>query len=120
MITVTYNCVKTLPDAMKSVQSQNYASVEHVVVDGGSTDGTVDLLYQNSDRLGAFVSEPDGGIYDALNKGIAMASGDIVGFLHADDIYSSHQVLADVAVAFCDPSIHAVYGDFQYVSADNL
>lgn len=93
---------------------------EHVVIDGGSRDGTVDLLRVRKNQLGVLVSEPDLGIYDALNKGIARASGDVVGFLHADDLYAHRDVLAHVAAAFqADPAICAVYGDLQYVRKDN-
>lgn len=93
---------------------------EHVVIDGGSRDGTVDLLRVRKNQLGVLVSEPDLGIYDALNKGIARASGDVVGFLHADDLYAHRDVLAHVAAAFhADPAICAVYGDLQYVRKKN-
>ena len=120
VVTVTWNCAHTILDCLSSVASQTHPSTEHVVIDGASTDGTVDLLKQRSQKLGVFVSEPDRGIYDALNKGISKSSGDVVGFLHADDIYASDDVLGDVARAFEDPSIQAVYGDLQYVRADDV
>jgi glycosyltransferase len=97
------------------VAGQSYPTREHVVVDGASKDGTVGLLEQHRAQLAVLVSEPDKGIYDALNKGIARASGDVVGFLHADDLYAHPDVLGDVARAFADPSVCAVYGDLQYV-----
>lgn len=84
------------------------------MVDGASTDGTLDLVRRAGGLL-SVVSEPDGGIYDALNKGIARSGGDIVGFLHADDIYADARVLERVADAFGDPTVSAVYGDLQYV-----
>ena len=120
VVTVTWNCAHTILDCLSSVEKQTYPSIEHVVVDGASTDATVDFLESHRSKLGVFVSEPDRGIYDALNKGISLASGDIVGFLHADDIYASDDVLAGVASAFEDPSVQAVYGDLQYVRADDV
>lgn len=86
-----------------------------MVIDGASRDGTAELLEGKRSQLAVLVSEPDKGIYDALNKGIARSSGDVVGFLHADDLYAHPGVLADVAQAFSDPTVCAVYGDLQYV-----
>lgn len=115
VISVTWNCVATVGDCLASVGAQNYSNREHVVIDGGSRDGTVELLESKRSQLAVLVSEPDKGIYDALNKGIARSTGDVVGFLHADDLYAYPDVLADVATAFDDPSVCAVYGDLQYV-----
>jgi len=119
IITVTWNCNDTINDCLDSVASQTWSNIEHVVIDGASTDGTVGLLEQRRNSLAVFVSEPDKGIYDALNKGIARATGDVVGFLHADDIYADNDVLKDVAAAFADPAVQAVYGDLQYVSKED-
>ena len=94
---------------------QSYPTVEHVVIDGASRDGTVDLLRARSQQIAILVSEPDRGIYDALNKGISLSTGDVVGFMHADDLYASQDVLSHVAAAFSDPLVCAVYGDLQYV-----
>ncbi len=91
-----------------------------MIVDGASTDGTIDLAKQNSDSTAIFISEPDKGIYDALNKGVLLATGDVVGFLHADDMYASNDVLLKVAKAFEDPGVSAVYGDLEYVSQDDV
>jgi len=119
VVTATWNCVQTLPDCLASVARQTYPRIEHIIVDGASTDGTVDLVKQHIDQIAIFKSERDKGIYDALNKGIRLATGDVVGFLHADDLYASDDVLAKVAAAFEDPSVCAVYGDLQYVSQNN-
>lgn len=119
VVTATWNCVQTLPDCLASVARQTYPHIEHIIVDGASTDGTVDLVKQHIDQIAMFKSERDKGIYDALNKGIRLATGDVVGFLHADDLYTSDDVLAKVAAAFEDPSVCAVYGDLQYVSQNN-
>jgi glycosyltransferase involved in cell wall biosynthesis len=120
VITATYNCATTLGDCLSSVASQTHANREHVVIDGASQDGTLDVLQASRSQLAAMVSEPDRGIYDALNKGIAHASGDVIGFLHADDVFASPDVLAHVAQAFADPAVCAVYGDLQYVRKDDM
>ena len=103
LITATRNSAKTLPTAIESVLSQRDVDVEYIVVDGASTDGTVDLLkdYEPkfADRM-RYISEPDRGMYDAINKGIAMATGDIIGILNADDVLASNDTLAHIASAF--------------------
>lgn len=115
VVTATWNCVHTLSDALDSVADQTYQNREHVLIDGVSTDGTLALLESRRGQISTLISEPDKGIYDALNKGIANSSGDVVGFLHADDVYADSRVLERVAEAFADPSVTAVYGDLQYV-----
>lgn len=120
VVTATRNCVDTVLDTLCSVQSQGYANVEHVVVDGASSDGTLEALQSSRSSLGALLSEPDEGIYDALNKGIGIASGQVVGFLHADDVYGSSEVLSEIASVFENPEVQAVYGDLEYVRADDL
>nr|WP_093187376.1 glycosyltransferase family 2 protein [Thiocapsa sp. KS1] len=119
IITATWNCAETLGDCLASVAGQSYAEREHLLIDGGSTDGTLAVLEAYRAGLAVLVSEPDGGIYDALNKGIARASGEVVGFLHADDLYADAGVLARVAAAFADPSVEAVYGDLVYVAKED-
>lgn len=116
VVTATWNCAKTLPDCLSSVAQQSYANREHVIVDGASTDGTIDVINKHIDQIATFKSERDKGIYDALNKGIQLATGDVIGFLHADDLYASDDVLSTIASAFKDPSVCAVYGDLEYVS----
>ncbi|MBK8085083.1 MAG: glycosyltransferase [Devosia sp.] len=115
VVTATYNCASTIGDCLRSVAGQTHPHIEHIVVDGASGDGTVDVLHRHASQLSRIISEPDNGIYDALNKGVANASGDIVGFLHADDLYADNKVLEDVAVAFQNPEVDAVYGDLTYV-----
>ncbi len=115
VITATWNCADTLPHCLSSVARQDYRNLEHVVVDGASTDGTLLVLEEHRHQTAICISEPDHGIYDALNKGIALASGEVVGFLHADDFYASDDVLSAIAEQFRDPSVCAVYGDLQYV-----
>jgi glycosyltransferase involved in cell wall biosynthesis len=115
VITVTRNCVATVAGCLDSVAAQTYPHREHVVVDGASSDGTVELLRARAPTLARLVSEPDGGLYDALNKGLALAGGEVVGFLHADDVYAHEAVLERIAARFADPAVGAVYGDLEYV-----
>ena len=96
IITVVYNNVKCVENAIQSVLSQDYNNVEYVVIDGGSTDGTVDVLTKYQDKISLFISEPDNGIYDALNKGIVQASGDIIAILHSDDKFCDEYVVSDM------------------------
>lgn len=119
VITATYNCASTVGDCLASVAEQTWPHRQHIVVDGASTDGTLQLLQAHRPQLAALHSGPDQGIYDALNKGLALAQGDVVGFLHADDVYAHDQVLAHVAAAFEDPGVAAVYGDLHYVRRDD-
>jgi glycosyltransferase len=118
VITAVYNRAATIADAVHSLNRQTHPSIEHIVIDGGSTDATLDTLRQTLSPHATLISEPDHGIYDALNKGLARATGDIVGLLHSDDWLADPQVLTDVARAFT-PGIDAVYGDLDYVSAQN-
>lgn len=116
VVTATWNCANTLSDCLASVAKQTYTNYEHVIVDGASTDGTIAVINKHIDQISMFKSEPDKGIYDALNKGIQLATGNVVGFLHADDLYASDDVLEKIAQAFEDPTVCAVYGDLEYVS----
>jgi glycosyltransferase involved in cell wall biosynthesis len=120
VITAVYNRRGTVGEALESLLAQTHAKIEPIVIDGGSTDGTLEVVDRFRDRLSVVVSEHDGGVYDALNKGIARATGDVVGFLHADDVYATPHALAAIAAAFDDPTIDAVYGDLVYVRADNI
>jgi glycosyltransferase involved in cell wall biosynthesis len=113
------NRVATVGQALDSVRSQSWPDVEHIVIDGASTDGTLELLESRRGEIAVLVSENDSGIYDALNKGLALATGDVIGLMHSDDIYTDNGVLADVAAAFADPAIDAVYGDLDYVSRED-
>lgn len=120
VVTATWNCVDTLQDSLDSLARQSYKNCEHIVVDGASNDGTLELINKNLNRISHFKSEKDKGIYDALNKGIKLATGDVVGFLHADDLYASDKVLEDIAKIFEDPTVGAVYGDLDYVSQEDV
>ena len=115
VITAVFNSRDTVVSALDSVLSQTHADTELIIIDGGSTDGTLDLLADYIEHAATFVSERDEGIYDALNKGIRLATGDVVGFLHSDDLMAETSVLKRVADAFDDPDVDAVYGDLVYV-----
>lgn len=120
IITVSFNSVKTIQDAIESVLNQTYKDIEYIIIDGGSTDGTVELVQSYGDKISKFVSERDYGIYDAVNKGIVLASGDIIGILNSDDFYAYNDVLKDVTTAFeSDKEVGIVYGDLIYVNAED-
>ncbi|HAL39449.1 MAG TPA: glycosyl transferase [Polaromonas sp.] len=120
VITAVYNRHQTVGQALDSVLSQSHPAVESIVIDGASTDGTLAVLEPYRSLFGVLISERDQGIYDALNKGIKHATGDVIGFLHADDVFENSEVLAKVAAAFRDPTIDAVYGDLVYVRHDDI
>jgi len=115
IITVVLNAAGTIEDTLRSVASQQYSEIEHIVVDGGSTDGTLKIIERHRDRIATLIAEPDRGIYDAMNKGIDAATGEIVGMLNADDVYIDEHVLEKIARAFSDPAIGACYADLVYV-----
>ena len=107
-------------DCLDSVAAQSYGNIEHIVIDGASNDGTLSLLNSKRNNLAVVVSEPDDGIYDAMNKGINLAKGDIVGFLNSDDFYINDQVISNVEKIFTDdPSLEACYADLIYVDRKN-
>ena len=116
VITVCFNAESTIRHTIHSVNEQTYLNVEHVFIDGASKDGTLDIIRESSSVDKIVVSEPDNGIYDALNKGLAAATGDVVGFLHADDFYADADVLRKIAWAFETESVDACYADLHYVS----
>ncbi|MEJ8561245.1 glycosyltransferase family 2 protein [Yoonia sp. GPGPB17] len=119
VVTAVMNGRKTLPAMIESLTAQTYGDIEHVVQDGGSTDGTQDYLSADGHPQMVLQSTPDSGIYDAINKGIQRASGDVIGLLHADDTLADPDVLAWVAEALQDTAIDGVYGDLQYVARDD-
>lgn len=119
VITASKNNYNTILDCVNSISRQTYPYVEHLIVDACSVDGTLELLTTNNSNDFILISEPDDGIYDALNKGILNSSGDIIGFLHADDYFADSLVLERIATAFQNPNVCAVYGDLIYVSKYN-
>lgn len=119
IITPSFNSSKTIAQTIESVLAQDYHNIEYIVIDGASRDGTHDIVGRYGERITHFVSEPDKGIYDAMNKGVMTASGDIVGIINSDDFYISHDVLSKVASAFETSGADAVYGDLVYVDEMN-
>jgi len=119
IITITYNSEKTLRDTIESVLGQSYKKIEYIIVDGLSKDSTCDIVRSYGDRIHTFVSEKDKGLYDALNKGIRLATGDVVGFLHSDDIFASTETVKLIAEAFTKFNVDSVYGDLVYVDAND-
>ncbi len=116
VITVVHNGAATIEDTIRSVASQDYPCIEHIVIDGASTDGTLDIVHRHRDKIAAFKSEPDRGMYDAMNKGLALATGEIFGFLNADDIYADSHVLREIADTLWASEVDACYSDLVYVS----
>ena len=119
IITAVFNRVETIAGAIESVAAQSYPDIEHLIIDGDSTDGTLDAIKTLQRSVMRVVSEPDKGIYDALNKGFALASGEVIGLVHSDDFLAHDRVIERVMAAFADPDVNAVYGDLDYVSAAN-
>ena len=119
LITVCKNSEGNITNCIESVLSQTYKNREYILVDGGSTDGTVEKIKKCDSRISKWISEEDDGIYDAMNKGINMSSGDVIGFLNSDDIYAAPSILESVAKNFEDNDIDSCYGDLVYVSKDD-
>ncbi|MDO4336174.1 MAG: glycosyltransferase family 2 protein [Bacteroidales bacterium] len=121
IITATYNSAGTLRNTIESLLSQTYHDIEHIIVDGNSKDNTMDIIREFEPRYSGklkYISEPDNGLYDAMNKGIALATGDVVGILNSDDFYSSNDILQNVADEIAN--VDAVYGDIHYVNDSDL
>ncbi|ELP34409.1 glycosyltransferase family 2 protein [Rhodopirellula baltica] len=119
VITAVYNRSETIGDAIESVLAQQNVELETIVVDGDSTDGTSDVISQLGDQVSRSIREPDLGIYNALNKGLRAATGDVIGFLHADDWLAYQDALADVSRLMADSNVDGVYADLEYVNAND-
>lgn len=115
IVTACYNSEQTIERTIQSVLAQTYTNIEYIIIDGGSKDKTLEIINQYANKISRIVSEKDGGIYDALNKGIANSTGDFIGFLHADDAFASNDVITQIANLAQNSD--AVYADLQYVSA---
>lgn len=123
IITITFNSATTLRDTIQSVLSQSYPNIEYIIIDGASKDDTVGIIKEYEPRFNGrmhWISEPDKGLYDAMNKGIRMATGDIVGIINSDDFYHRIDVIAKVAEAFQEMGIQAIYGDVRFINSNNL
>ncbi|HEY0625313.1 MAG TPA: glycosyltransferase family 2 protein [Allosphingosinicella sp.] len=119
LITASYNRAHTIRDTIRSVNIQTYPRIDHIVIDGASTDGSMDILRAEAKRVSYAVSEPDKGFYDAYNKGLAQATGDVIGFINTDDFYCSPDVIAEAMAVFDDPEIEGVHADLVYVDPDD-
>ena len=119
MITVCYNSGATITDTLRSVSCQSHPNIDHIIVDGGSTDETLDIVQVEGQRVTRIVSEPDRGIFDAMNKGIRLAEGEVIGFINSDDFYATDDAMSKIAAVFADSSVDACYGDLCYVRQDS-
>ena len=123
IITATYNSERTLRDTMESILNQTFQDLEYIIVDGASKDATLDIIREYEPRFQGkmrYLSEPDKGIYDAMNKGFAMATGDVIGILNSDDFFTSEDVLQAVVDGFAGEYVDAVYADIHFVGTDDL
>ncbi|MFX0197330.1 MAG: glycosyltransferase family 2 protein [Candidatus Hodarchaeota archaeon] len=120
LITVSYNNSATIEDTILSVMSQSYPFIEHIIIDGASTDDTMALIKKHENKIDRFISEQDNGIYDAMNKGISLASGDVVGFLNADDVYYDNDCISTVINEIKKKNVDSVFADLVYVHPNNL
>ena len=120
IITVVYNDVNYIEETILSVLNQNYKNVEYIIIDGGSTDGTLKVINKYKEKISKVISEKDNGIYDAMNKGIKVLTGDIIGFLNSGDIYFNSFILEKVEKEFEKKKVDSVYGDLVYVKKDNV
>ncbi len=116
IITASYNSAAKIQDTINSVAAQDYPNIEYIIIDGGSVDGTLDIIKQNESKISHYLSEKDKGIYDALNKGIRIASGDIIGFLNSDDVYDNNHIVSDIVNTLTQNQADIIFGDITYHS----
>ncbi len=119
IITVTRNSEKYLQECIDSIQGQQYQNIEHIIIDGKSSDSTREIILRNEESLSAWISETDRGMYDAINKGIKLATGDVIGILNSDDVLENSFVISDIVTAFNEQDVSVVYGDLKYISPNN-
>lgn len=119
IITATYNSSETIEDCITSVNNQTYSDIEQIIIDGASKDNTVDIITSLPNRVSKIISEADKGIYDAMNKGINLATGDIIGILNSDDLYYSNDIISKIVESFQTTDIDCIFGDLFYVNPDN-
>lgn len=120
IITVVFNGERYLEGCILSVLQQDYLNIEYLIIDGGSSDGSLQIAQKYETHLAQLISEPDNGMYDAINKGIKLATGDIIGLLHADDFFADNQVISEIIKRFEETKADAVYGDLDYVDSKSL
>ena len=121
IITVVFNNETYIQDCIDSIKSQDFNNIEYIIIDGGSTDGTIEIIKNNLDSINLFISEPDNGLYDAMNKGIKFATGDVIGILNSDDLYFDENILSNIADCFItNPNLDLIYGDLVYVKQNDV
>jgi glycosyltransferase involved in cell wall biosynthesis len=120
IVTVSFNSEDTIAQTISSVLSQTYKDIEYIIIDGNSSDKTTQIVKSYSNRISKFISEPDDGIYDAMNKGIEMASGDVVGILNSDDIYEYDNVISEVIETFNKDNVDSVFANLVYVDKTQI
>jgi len=122
LITASYNSAPDLVSCMESVVNQDYSNIEYIIVDGASSDETLSIIadYQNKFDFIKVISEGDGGIYDALNKGVELTTGDIIGFVHSDDVLADTTIISRIVAQFNNEAVDGVYGDLNYVDKDDI
>ena len=120
IITAVYNNNGTTRNAIDSVLNQTYKNIEYIIIDGASTDGTVEIIKSYGDKITKFISEPDKGIYDAMNKGIALATGDVVGILNSDDFYIDEHIIEKIVNVFQEQEVNSMFADLIFVKPNNL
>lgn len=120
IITIVYNNKESIQSCIDSVHNQTYKNIEYLVIDGGSVDGTQEIIEENKDKITTYISEPDNGLYNALNKGIKMATGEVIGVLHSDDLFYANDTIERYAKAFVEEQADVVYADGMYVERDNV
>ena len=119
IITVCFNSKKTIKDTIESVVSQKYDNIEYIIVDGGSVDGTLDILKKYRDQIHKYISDPDDGIYEAMNKGIKLSTGDIIAILNSDDMYPDQTIAGQMVEFVQSNGLDAAYGDLVYIDHNN-
>jgi glycosyltransferase involved in cell wall biosynthesis len=120
LITVSYNSESTIKDTIDSVLAQDHPDIEYIIVDGKSKDNTIEIIKSYGGKISKWISEPDKGIYDGMNKGLAMATGEVVGMLNSDDFYYDNTIISQVATAFADATLDAVFGNLIFVDPKDL
>ena len=120
IITATYNSESVIRETLESIFLQTYTEIETIIIDGLSTDSTLSIVNSFGTKIDSVISEKDHGIYDALNKGVKISNGDIIGFLHSGNLFYDQEVVFDIAKCFENPNVHAVYGNLVYVQKNNI